>query len=116
MSCSVKVHDMQSIYFLTEPPDDQRGIEVGPDEWIEVPMNVNVWPEGARRPDQALFRSLKDRKHYKLFKYRDEADPAEWDPVNFYFGGTFSKASWERFAERLPAVRALHAVPDEEGA
>lgn len=114
--CSVRVSGLQSLYFLPEPPDERPGIEVNFGEWVEVPMNVNVWPEGARRPDQALFRSREDGKHYKLFKYRDEADPAYWEPSDFFFGGTFSKESWERFAERLPAVRALQAIPDEEGA
>lgn len=105
MSCSVTLPELESIYFLTEPPDDATGLEVDPGAWIEVPLNVSVWPEGARRPEQALFRSRTDRKHYKLFKYRDEADLEDWEPANYYFGGTFSKASWARFAERLPAVR-----------
>jgi hypothetical protein len=30
-------------------------------------------------------------------------------------GAPFSKSSWERFAAKFPAIRALHAIPDDEG-
>ena len=116
MSCSVKIAGMQSLYFVTEAPDNLDGlVEIDPGAWVEVPMNVSAWPEGARRPESVLCRSMEDRKHYKIFKYRDEIEGTEWEEAGLNFGGTFSKASWERFASRLPAILALHAITDEEG-
>jgi hypothetical protein len=69
---------------------------------------------GARQPETLLCQSSEDPKHYKLFKYRNEIEGSEWQDVGLDFGGTFSKDSWERFAAKLPAIRALQAIPDDE--
>jgi hypothetical protein len=115
MTCAVRVPDVDSVYFLTEPPDDRAGLDVEEGAWIDIPPNVHAWPPGVEAPEQVLCRSSHDPKHYKLFKYREEVDGDEWEPVGL-FGGTFSKESWSRFASRLDSLRALHAVPGEGGA
>jgi hypothetical protein len=97
---------------VTERPDDAPGLEIE-GGWIDIPPNVNAWPEGADRPEQVLCRSVSDPLHYKVFKYRRELDPAEFREIGMNFGGTFSKSSWERFAKSLPSLMALHAIPDE---
>ena len=115
MSCSVMLPERDSIYFLTELPDQTDGLQIVEDAWVEVPMNVNLWPEGAPRPETVLFRSRCDPKHYKMFKYRREVDPREWEEAGVHFGGTFSKHSWHAFASRIPSLMAIDAIPDREG-
>jgi hypothetical protein len=114
MSFAVKTPPLTSIYFLMDLPDNTEGLEVEEGAWVEVPTNVNAWPEGARRPETVLCRSREDPKHYKLFKYRNEIEGTEWEETGLNFGGTFSKTSWERFAKSLPSLMALHAIPDED--
>jgi hypothetical protein len=115
MTCAVRVPDIDSVYFLTEPPDDIQGLDVEEGAWIDIPPNVHAWPQGVEAPEQILCRSGSDPRHYKLFKYRDEVDGDEWEPAGL-FGGTFSKESWTRFALGLDSIGALHAIPDEEDA
>ncbi len=114
MSCAVKITGMPSIFFINEPPDDQEGLEIEDGAWVEVPMNVSLWPEGARRPEQVLCRSKQDPLYYKLFKYRNEIEDSDWAVTGMNFGGTFSRHSWRNFASRLGAIRALQAIPDDE--
>jgi hypothetical protein len=116
MNCSVQIHGTQSIYFLTETPDNPDGLlEIDPGAWVEVPMNVLWWPEGARRPESVLCRSTEDPKYYKIFKYRNEIEGTEWEEAGLSFGGTFSKDSWREFAERLGSMtRAMHTVPNDD--
>lgn len=116
MSCAVRTPPLDSVYFLTELPDSREGLEIEEGAWIDIPPNVHAWPPGIRAPEQILCRSRDDPEHYKLFKYRDEVDGDEWEETGLNFGGTFSRRSWGRFAASLPSVRALHAIPDEEGA
>jgi hypothetical protein len=104
--------DRESIYFLTEPPDQTEGLEVVEGAWVEVPTNVNLWPEGAARPETVLCRSRLDPKHYKMFKYRREIDSQEWEETGLNFGGTFSKLSWHAFASRIPSLMALQAISE----
>jgi hypothetical protein len=113
MSYAVKVPGMHAIFFLMDLPEGQEGLDIEEDAWVEVPMNVNLWPEGARRPETVLCQSRDDHKHYKLFKYRNEIEGTEWEETGLNFGGTFSKDSWKEFAQRLGAIRALHAIPDD---
>ena len=116
MSYAVKVPGMQAIFFLMDLPDDRENlVDIESGAWVEIPMNVNLWPEGARRPETILCQPRDDRKHYKLFKYRDEIEGTEWEKTGLNFGGTFSKDSWEEFAGRPGAIRALHAIPDDRG-
>ena len=115
MSCSVMLPDWDSIYFLTDPPDRTEGLQIVEGAWVEVPINVGLWPDGAPRPETVLCRSRRDPEHYKLFKYRREVDAQEWDEAGLHFGGTFSKQSWNAFASRIPSLLALQAIPDREG-
>jgi hypothetical protein len=116
MSCAVRVPNLRSICFLTEPPDDRdEEFEIEEGAWIEVPVNNHLWTEDSPLPDPVLCQSRVDRHHYKIFKYRDQADEGIWEDTGLDFGGTFSKASWGRFAALFPAVRALQAITDDEG-
>jgi hypothetical protein len=115
MYCSVRTPFTQAVFFLNEIPENPDGsLEIEEGAWVEVPMNVAAWPEGARRPESVLCRSTEDPKHYKIYKYRNEIEGTEWEETGLNFGGTFSKDSWEDFARRLGAVRALHTVPDHD--
>ena len=101
---------MNSIYFVTERPENAPGLEIE-EGWIDIPPNLNEWPGGADSPEQVLCRSRSDTSHYKIFKYRGEIDLTEFEETGMNFGGTFSKASWERFARRLPSLLAAPCDP-----
>jgi hypothetical protein len=115
MSCAVKVPGMNSVYFLTEPPDDREDFEIEEGAWVEVPMNHHLWTEDSPRPDPVLCQSREDRQHYKIFKYRDQVEEEVWEETGLNFGGTFSRTTWKRLAALFPAVRALHAITEDEG-
>ena len=102
MICAVRVPALHAICFVMGEPATKPGWTVEREAWVEVPTNVNAWPIDAPRPDQVLCRSVGDKKHYKIFKYRDEVEPGEWDVTGLNFGGTFSMTSWEQFARTLP--------------
>ena len=112
MSCAIRVPGMASIYFVTEPPDDREDFEIEEGAWIEIPVNNHLWTKDSPLPDPVLCRSREDEHHYKLYKYRNQAEDEYWEDTGCSFGGTFSKRKWESFAKRLPAFRALFAVPD----
>jgi hypothetical protein len=55
MNCAVRVPGMNAVFFLLDAPDNSEGIEIETGAWVEVPMNVNLWPEGgASTRDVAL--------------------------------------------------------------
>ena len=103
MTYAVRVPALHTICFVMGEPFRKDGWTVEPGAWVEVPINVNAWPDGAPRPEQVLCRSVDDEKHYKIFKYRDEVESDEWRETGLNFGGTFSTTSWEQFAETLPS-------------
>ena len=112
--CSVRIPGMNSLFFLTGFPREPKGLEIKVGDWIDVPPNVNAWPEGVMAPEQILCRSKDDPKHYKIFKYRREVDGEEWEETGLNFGGTFTAESWESFARSLASLNAIHAAPDGE--
>jgi hypothetical protein len=115
MTCAVKVPSLHSIFFLTEPPEDREDFEIEEGAWIEVPMNHLLSTEDSPPHDPVLCRSREDHQHYKIFKYRDQVDETIWEDTSLDFGGTFSKASWARFAALFPRIRALQAITDDKG-
>lgn len=115
MSYAVKTPPLRSIYFLMDLPEDREGLEIEDGAWVDIPPNVHAWPPGTNAPEQVLCRLRQDPKHYKLFKYRDEIDGADWEDTGMNLGGTFSASSWGRFARGLGSLKALHAIPDAEG-
>ena len=102
---AVRVPADKTICFVMGEPVTKPGWTVEPGAWVEVPINVNAWPVDMPRPEQVLCRSVEDEKHYKIFKYRDEVEPEEWEETGLSFGGTFSAASWREFAQQLPSVQ-----------
>ena len=99
---AVTVEPLHSMFFVAGAPG-ANGWSVEEDVEIEIANNIGLWSDGAPLPDQVLCRSLRSRNVFKIYKYEREVDLAEYEPTGLEFGGVFSRASWERFAERLPA-------------
>jgi hypothetical protein len=102
-----------SIYFLSERPqgdswDVQEGVE------LDLPANYGTWPEGGECPQEILCRSTSDRNLFKVFKFKKDIDPREFEPTGKKFGGIFSKTSWERFMKALTAAEEILSIPDND--
>lgn len=100
------------VFLLDRPIGDEWDVEEGVQ--LDVPMNYDDWLEGTPPPEHLLCRSTSDGKAYKIFRYRAEVDPAEFQPTGRTFGGVLSKSTWERFVKTLPIMLANLAIPDEE--
>ena len=103
MLYAVTIEPLDAIFFLSEPPQgDHWHVQEG--VWLDVPSNYDTWPEGEQQPEQILCASTSNPRHYKLFKYRRDIDPAEFRPTAQHFGGVYSGSSWGRFVKSLPAA------------
>ena len=113
MLYAVTIDPLKATFFLDERPTEncwqvQEGVE------LDLPFNYDTWPEGEERPEQILCTSISEPNHYKLFKYKRDIDPAEFQPTSKYFGGIYSRSTWARFVKNLPAALIHHDVPDRE--
>jgi hypothetical protein len=113
MLYAVTIEPLNATFFVSQRPDDnewevQEGVE------LEIPFNYDTWSEGAKPSEQILCISVSDPNHYKIFKYRQNVDPAEFKPTGKHFGGVYSKSTWTRFMSNLPGALAVHNVPDSE--
>jgi hypothetical protein len=119
---AVTIEPIESIYFLSERPEGERWeaiqkntkVKVEEGVGIEIPTNVNLWPDGAECPEQVLCRSTSDPKQFKIFKYTREINRNEFVPTGKNFGGAYSAKSWERFLEHLPSRLATLEIPDTD--
>lgn len=110
---AVTVEPLSAIFFMEERPEGiQWEIQEGVD--LDNPPNLWLWPDGEPAPEGVLCRSTSDPKRYKVFKYRREIDPGEFQPTGKNFGGIYSKAAWERFQKFLLAELAIRAIPDDD--
>ena len=115
-----------TMYFLEERPEVapdlviEDGVEMAP---IGSAMDA-TWPLDAKRPDRVLCRSRTDPKFYKLFKYRDEVNPAEFEETGKNFGGLMSREQWikhrreveERVRRWAETAKILESITDETDA
>ena len=88
MLYAVTIEPLNATFFLSQQPDDnewqvQEGVE------LEIPFNYDTWSDGAEPPDQTLCVSITDPKHYKMFKYKRNVDPAQFKPAGRHFGGVY---------------------------
>jgi len=113
MLYAVTIEPLDAIFFLSEPPQGD-GWHVQEGVWLDVPANYDTWPEGEKPPEQVLCTSIADPLHYKLVKYKADIDSAEFKPTGKHFGGVYSRSSWARFVNNLPAALAVVGVPDRE--
>jgi hypothetical protein len=110
---AVTVEPLNSIFFVSDRPD--------PGPWpveegvgLDFSSNISSWPAGEPPPEQVLCVSTEDPKLYKIFKYAHEVGRTGFRPTGRYFGGIFSKGTWERFVRELPTVLTLPPGEDEE--
>lgn len=112
---AVTIEPLNSMIFLADRPDTEHG-EVLEDVQLDLPPLdlFLLWPEGMDRPESVLCRSTSDEKHFKVFKNPKDIEPSGFQPTGKTFGGFFSKASWDRFVEQLPAHLKFLAIPDND--
>jgi hypothetical protein len=114
MLYAVTIEPLNSVAFLADRPEEgelwtiEEGIE------LDLPPFYFPWPEGTSRPEELLYVSTSNPKHYKLFKNRRGIDPAEFQEAGKRFGGVFSKSTWERFSKTLEAWKPFFEIPDDE--
>ena len=113
MLYAVTIEPLNAVFFVSERPDAngwkvQEGVE------LDIPFNYDTWPDGAEPPEQILCTSVLDPNHYRMFKYSKNIDPTEFLLTGRHFGGIYSKSTWSRFMENLPAALAVQDVPDTE--
>ncbi len=113
MLYAVTIEPLRAIYFLDTKPEENRwkvqeGVE------LDIPFNYDTWPDGEESPEQILCTSVENPLHYKLFKYRRDINPAEFQPTGKNFGGIYSRSTWARLTRSLAASTAVEDVPDTE--
>ncbi len=118
---AVTIEPLRGVYFLETLPDSVRTKAAEDDHWkveegveLDLPLNFGTWSEGAEPPEQVLCRSVSDPKLYKIFKYRRDIDPAEFQPTGKHFAGIHARSTWDRLMKILPARLALEELPDTE--
>ncbi len=113
MMYAVTIEPLVAIFFVSDQPQGE-GWQVQEGVGLDVPSNYDTWPEGEKQPEQVLCASISNPLNYKLFKYSEDIDTAEFQPTGKHFGGVYSRPSWTRFVKNLPAVLAVVDVPDRE--
>jgi hypothetical protein len=114
MLYAVTIDPIPAIFFLAEPP--------GPGEWeveegvdLDVPSNLYLGMDGPQKDDQVIARSAVDPKHYKLFKFGKDIASHGFLPTGKYFGGVYSKGSWERMVrDVLPHELEMRRIDNDE--
>jgi hypothetical protein len=113
MLYAVTIEPLNAVFFVSEKPLG-AGWDVQDGVGLDVPSNFDAWPEGAKRPEQILCAAVSDPLHYKIFKHSSDIDLSEYRPTGKHFGGVYSRSSWARFFEHLPAALDVVNVPDRE--
>jgi hypothetical protein len=120
MQCVAKIPWMYSIISLSEIPEgrdalEREGLEIEEGAWVEVPPDIIHWPTDYEHlAERTLGRSQADPKHYKMFKNLEEAERSGFEPTGMSYGGAYTPAMWERFTTAIPAMKAFHAIPDDD--
>ena len=110
MLYAVTVEPLNSVFFLSERPEEDRW-EV--QDGIELDIS-SIYAMGADRPEQVLCTSTSNPKHYILFKYQKDINLNEFRPTGKNFGGVFARSSWERFRKQLDSSMPFLDLPDDE--
>jgi hypothetical protein len=113
MLYAVTIEPLNAIFFLDKRPEGHR-LKVHEGVELDLPFNYDSWPDGAEPPEQILCTSVSDPHHYKMFKYKRDIDPSEFQPTGKHFGGVYSKSTWAQFMKNLPSALAVQDVPDSE--
>jgi hypothetical protein len=116
MMYAVTIEPLHMTIFLAERP------EAGPwkiEEDVDlenIPDDLDIWPEGEKRPEQVLCRSTSDGKnHYKVFKYSRDIDRSKFEPTgNNFLGVYYSKTDWDRLRKIVLSELAIQAIPDDD--
>ncbi len=113
MMYAVTIEELDAIFFLSDEPQGE-GWQVQEGVGLDVPSNYDTWSEGEKQPEQVLCSSISNPLNYKVFKNNKDIDTTEFQPTGKHFGGVYSRPSWTRFVNNLPAVLAVVGVPDRE--
>jgi hypothetical protein len=119
---AVTIEPLGTIFFLAERPEGKgweaiqqlATVHVQEGVGIDIAPNFDSRPEGAAPPEHVLCVSTTEPKNYKIFRYHREVNGSSFRPTGKDFGGVFSKRTWERFQEKIPAWLASLAIPDTD--
>jgi hypothetical protein len=107
----VKIHGLNSVYFLKEVPEEGDNWKIEEGAWVEVPSDIADWPdETDSPPPPTLAVSKSDPKKYRMFKRPEEVEPAGFEPTGMSYGGVYSPRQWERLVEAIPFMRSFEAI------
>ena len=110
MLYAVTIEPLNATFFVSQQPDDNEwAVQEG--VGAKSPSTTILGRMAHESPDQILCVSVSDPKHYKMFKYKRNVDPAEFKPTGRHFGGVYSKSTWSRFMNNLPGALAVHKIP-----
>ncbi len=113
MLYAVIVKPLNSIFFVSERPDDDNW-EVLDDVSLDAPPIYGIGRADKEPQDQILCVSNLDPKYFKVFINPGDIVDSDFLPTGRRFGGIFSKPSWERFAQHAPAAIATLSVEADE--
>lgn len=113
MLYAVTVEPLNAIYFVTDRPDDcewevEEGVE------LEVIPLFGTWTPDLGPLRQSLYASTDEPRHFKAFLHSKDQSLPGFRPTERRFGGLFSKAAWERFAQQAPRALATLAISVDE--
>ena len=107
MLYAVTIAPLNVICFVTDRPDNNPWEDT---EEVELDINplFGTWTPDLGPLHQTLCVSASDPKHYKVFMHSKDIGIQEFRPTGRRFGGLFSKAAWERYAQacRLASSRS----------
>jgi hypothetical protein len=107
----VKIHGLNTLYYLIELPEKTDELEIVEGGTIEIPPDIGDWPIGTERPPiRTLAVSKTDPKQFKLFKYPDQVEAAGFEPTGLNYGGAYSPWQWKKLVEIIPSMKAFEAI------
>jgi hypothetical protein len=113
MLYAVTIEPLNTIYFVSDRPDDNPW-EV--EEGVELDINplFGTWTPDLGPLHQTLCVSTSDPKYFKIFMHSKDIGIKEFRLTGRRFGGFFSKATWERIAKQAPGIIAALCTDDDD--
>ncbi len=105
MLYAVTIEPLNSIFFVSDPPDDSEW-KVQEGVWLDAAPLYGPRPADRGPIDEILCVSTGNPSYFKIYRNERDIDPAQFRPTGRRYGGIFSKPTWERFAKHVPPALA----------